>query len=239
MWVLIAGNLMSMFVSTMTCKLLIEQDVINLSTIEKLMGWFLISHIPETYTKTAMKFFIINEEFRNLITNFLLVFRNIFTLSYSITSVEFFHLMSIEIYLFILLALHLNFLSNKKDSRDFLKRKDTLYASILFMISLRILFLMNQYSSKFFSIPFLVMSQCLIHFISNYFIWLLLIIFIYNLLEKNYLKYKIKLYFIQFIFIIYFSFDVVLSEIISNNNFINELCIKALYFYILIINYIK
>ena len=77
MWVLIAGTIMNSIINNITYKILIFQNISNLTVTEKLIGWFLIDHVPKTYSYTSVKFFLINEEFRKLITNILIIIKNI------------------------------------------------------------------------------------------------------------------------------------------------------------------
>ena len=112
MWVLIAGNLLCLFISTLLYKILNIKTLKFLYSTEKILGWFLVEFIPETYCNSSVKLFLINEEFRQLITNFLLVFKNIISLSYLITSVEYINLVITELFLMFLLMLHINFLLN-------------------------------------------------------------------------------------------------------------------------------
>ena len=110
MWALIAGTIMNSIIDNITYKILIFQNLSNLTVTEKIVGWFLIDHVPKTYYYTSVKFFLINEEFRRLITNILIIIRNISTWSYLITFIEFFNLLFIEIYLSYLLILQFKFL---------------------------------------------------------------------------------------------------------------------------------
>merc|ERR1712127_127917 len=77
---------------------------------EKIIGWFLIGYIPETYYNLSVKFFLINNEFRQLITNFVLVIKNVLSLSYLITFVEFINLILTALFLIFLLFLNTRFI---------------------------------------------------------------------------------------------------------------------------------
>ena len=108
----------------------------------------------------------------------------------------------------------------------------------LIIIGLTIKFFINlkTYSLKFFSIPFLFALTYLVNGLliqnSSLFVFL---IFIYYITYKKYMYYKINGFFFQIctiVFLTYFLFNI---EIVCNNNFLNELCLKQLYLYIIIL----
>ena len=233
MWVLIAGNLLCLFISTLLYKILNIKTLKFLYSTEKILGWFLVEFIPETYCNSSVKLFLINEEFRQLITNFLLVFKNIISLSYLITSVEYINLVITELFLMFLLMLHINFLLNNVKK---VKKKGIFYFLIIIGLTIKLFINLKTYSLKFFSIPFLFALNYLVNglLIQNSSLFVVLI-FIYYITYKNYMYYKINGFFLQIciiVFLIYFLFNI---EILCNNNFLNELCLKQLYLYIIIL----
>ena len=61
--------------------LILVKAVLNFNHLivsESFLGWFLIEHLFEEYCLTANKFFLINDDFRNLIKNFGMIIKNIF-----------------------------------------------------------------------------------------------------------------------------------------------------------------
>merc|ERR1712157_233617 len=93
----VAGKIMSLVCYFVLVKLFINLN--ELHVIDKSIGWFLFEHIYEEYGVSAGKFFLINEDFRSLIKNFLLLARNIILFSFFKTLLEFF-------FIFLLLALY-------------------------------------------------------------------------------------------------------------------------------------
>ena len=232
MWILIAGNLMCFFISTLIYKILMIQNLTFLQSNEKIIGWFLIAYIPETYCNLSVKFFLINEEFRQLITNCLLVSKNILSLSYLITSVEFINLTFTVLFISFLLILHLKYLSDKNILPNTLQKNDFVHFTILFSLNINFFLILKTYSIKFFSIPFLLISNYFICDISLKNITLVFsLVTIYYLLYTKYNYYRIIIFFLQFCLFIILNYYLFKFEIISNNNFINEFCLKQLYFY--------
>ena len=87
MWYLIAGRLMSYISFLVFFKLFNDLDSLLIS--EKFWGWFYIRHVFEEYNFTAGKFYIINNDFRTLIKNVVLIIRNFAFLAQAFTPSEF------------------------------------------------------------------------------------------------------------------------------------------------------
>lgn len=88
MWYFIAGNFVSIVLSNILIKSLFFCD--SLTVLESSIGWFLIEHIFEEYSLTTGKFFLISEDFRTVIQNFLMILRNVVFLAQSFNPLEFF-----------------------------------------------------------------------------------------------------------------------------------------------------
>ena len=75
MWYVVAGKIMSLVCYFVLVKLFINLN--ELHVIDKSIGWFLFEHVYEEYSVSAGKLFLMNEDFRSLIKNFLLLARNL------------------------------------------------------------------------------------------------------------------------------------------------------------------
>ena len=226
MWYLISGKLMS-FITYISFKNLLNSNKTYVTSITKFFGWFLIEHIKEDYDKTSGKFFLINEDFRNLIKNLLIVIRNVLIWSHLLTSFEFILTLSILMLLtpFLFYCLKLN------------RTKNFFLESVLFFYYLLVIFVLSL--KLFFSFNWF--DLC---FIFNPIITLLIVIFIcckfffyfYNYILNNrniILIIKVVYYFLSF-FCVFFSF--VLSMDVINNNVIQENVLKflSIYLYLLL-----
>ena len=65
------------------------QGYSDLIIFDKIIGWFLIDHILEEYELTSGKFFLINEDYRSLITNLIVISKNYLFLSQLLNPIEF------------------------------------------------------------------------------------------------------------------------------------------------------
>ena len=73
MWYLISGNFISSLLFIILSSSL--KNISSLPNFESLVGWFLIEHIFEEYHLTTGKFFLISEDFRTLVKNFIMITR--------------------------------------------------------------------------------------------------------------------------------------------------------------------
>ena len=87
MWYLISGQLMSFFSFLLILKFF--QNYSDLIIFDKIIGWFLIDHILEEYELTSGKFFLINEDYRSLITNLIVISKNYLFLSQLLNPIAF------------------------------------------------------------------------------------------------------------------------------------------------------
>lgn len=67
MFYLISGKILSFIVFVIIVKLF--NSFSDLILVEKIIGWFFIDHIFEEYNFTSGKFFLVNEDYRDLIKN--------------------------------------------------------------------------------------------------------------------------------------------------------------------------
>ena len=156
----------------------------NLFVLEKSIGWFLIEHVFEEYELTAGKFFIVNDDFRTLIQNFIAILRNILFLAQAFTPLEFFTINFLLIFILI-------FYKNK--SLKIIVRTGI-------MISYFMLFQSFLFLNIFLMNTFLVVGFIML--VTNFYIYFLYV-FITSI--KNKKKDLIKFYFFKFfIFIIMF-----------------------------------
>lgn len=225
MWYLIAGKLMS-FIAYISFKSLLDLDINNITSIQKFFGWFLIEHMFEEYKKTSGKFFLINEDFRSLIKNILIIVRNVLIWSHFLTFTEFILTVSILVLLtyFLIYFLRLT------------KTKNILRESVLFIYYLLVMFVLGF--NLFLS--FNLFDLC---FIFNPVIILLILLFInYKILnflyryasntQKKLIILKIFFYVGCFVFINLIFLNSVLIINIFNDNIVQESVLKVLIIYI-------
>nr|YP_010047253.1 hypothetical protein J6725_mgp20 [Eucampia zodiacus]QPJ79914.1 hypothetical protein [Eucampia zodiacus] len=233
MWILIAGNLMCIFISTLIYKISIINNLTFLYSNEKIIGWFLIGYIPETYYNLSVKFFLINNEFRQLITNFLLVIKNVLSLSYLITFVEFINLILTELFLIFLLFLHIKFLMQNFNNLKIKNKKNIFFFTTIFLFFLTFLNDLKTYSFKFFSIPVLfILNYFFNYIILQYFLIVILLTYLFSILYTKYRYYKTLFLFFQFYIVIFLTYYIHTFEIEYTNNFLNENFLKLLYLYV-------
>jgi hypothetical protein len=99
MWYFVSGKLMSVITGMVLFKSL--NNLTGLFILERSIGWFLIEHVFEESNLTAGKLFLVNEDFRTLIKNFIVLLRNIIFLAQALTPLEFFIINFILIFIFI------------------------------------------------------------------------------------------------------------------------------------------
>lgn len=87
MFYLISGKILSVFVFLLVYKLF--KTFPDLILFENVMGWFVVDHILEEYNFTSGKFFLINEDFRSLIRNLVVLIVSVFFFSQQISLLEF------------------------------------------------------------------------------------------------------------------------------------------------------
>ena len=84
MKILISGKILSFIVYKLCLEFFIVKKMHSLTILQCSVGWFLIEHIFEEYKTTAGKLFLINEDFRTVITNSVLIINNLILNIYNI-----------------------------------------------------------------------------------------------------------------------------------------------------------
>ena len=211
MWYFIAGRLMSSLTLLVLYKSL--QSIGYLPMFDLSVGWFLIDHVFEEYGLTAGKLFLINNDYRTLITNLILILRNFYLFAQLITFSEFLAINSVLIVIYV---------SLKKTPFNYITK---------FFVILGYSFLFRSFF--FLHSPFLYL------FVKNMFIILLslstLMLYIFILdwflgLNKNKIKQviqivicKISVYFFFTVFIVIGCLFLLAGLIKNQENVIHEL----------------
>ena len=222
---------------SLVCYFVLVKLFINLNelqVIDKSIGCFLFEHIYEEYSVTAGKFFLINEDFRSLIKNFLLLTRNIVLFSFFKTLLEFFFVFLL-VFLYFFIFFYLLYLLNVKESeRKNLSNLFFIYFyGFLFFIFFRQLFVIFTWYDLYLlfnlSIVFLLVGFVILivfYFVKKFF------------LERsifNYVKLlsmKIFFYFFMLLSIVFcFLHYLVFIDLCVTNNVIQETCLNLLFFY--------
>lgn len=214
------------FIAYFSFESLLNLNNNYLNAIIKFFGWFLLEHIEEEYKKTAGKFFLINEDFRRLIKNLLIVTRNVLFWSHLITLLEFILIWSVLILLiyFLFYCLKLKRIKNiLLESVLFIY-----YLSIILFLSLNLYFSFNWFDLCFIFNPIITLLVLL-------FIKFKILMYLYNYIIKNnqnkIILFKIFLA-LLFLFMVFFCF--VFSVNLVDNNLIQENVIKFLIIYLYI-----
>lgn len=219
MWVLLAGNLLSLLSYSVYFSYL--SDVNSLSKTEKLLGWFLIEHVFEEYKTTSGKLFLVYDDFRELITNLLSISRNVFFIAQYFTPVEF---ILLNIFLFFII-----FIYRKKLTLSYIQ---ILIFSIYFVVLNSFLFInLNTINYVFVFYLFTV--------IINFYLSIIYYYFFFNISHlkpyKIYLKLIIvKLFLYFYLFLCFLLFITILLSLFIkvNENFVQEFVLQNLIIYL-------
>jgi hypothetical protein len=221
MWYFVAGKVMSLS-TVMALFNLLNNGELTLS-LEKLLGWFLIEHIFEEYSFTAGKFFLINEDFRTLIKNLLIIARNLIFLAQALDPLEF---LIINIVLFSI------FLIYKNNSLKYAVQ------SIIFSMYVLILqsFLLVNLVLTWVLLKSLLISLASVSAILFYVNFLFLHVTFSSNKKKNYYVILIKFMFYVFLLILVLVFIGTVLVYMSKlpGNFVQEFLFQTLtpYFYL-------
>jgi len=223
---IIAGRCLCLF--SYYLYILYLQNNESLQITESFLGWFLFEHVFEEYQVTPGKLFLINMDFKNFITNVMLIARNLFFIAQFFTPTEFLLIHSILIIFVIIYKKNL---------------KSTAFKFVLFFIYINILnsFLFiniyNILSFLYYICGFYLVNICFCF----YFILFYFLIFskIGNYFGLKISVIKIFLYIvISLIFLYLWVFD--LTVFISiNGNFMQEFVIRYLILYLYFILYLS
>jgi len=226
MWIIIAGLIINKVITEITIKIEYFYNLNNLNISEHIWGWFFLDHIPELYINSAIKYFLINYDLRRLITNCLIIVKNIFSLSYLITITQYLLLIALYVYIHYLLILQFKYFKSK-NRLTFL---NILYSLMYLLILNNIFFELYTYSLNFFLIPILLLFEILINinFLVYYFIYIFIL---FKSIFGKYFFIKTNFFFSQILINIYLFFIIFFHETLLTNNFLNELCLKILILY--------
>ena len=86
MFYLISGKILSILVFLLIFKLF--NFFPDLILLDKTAGWFLIDHILEAYSYTSSKFFLVNEDFRSLVKNIIVLACNVWGFAHQLTPLK-------------------------------------------------------------------------------------------------------------------------------------------------------
>ena len=222
---------------SLVCYFVLVKLFINLNelhVIDKSIGWFLFEHVYEEYSVSAGKLFLMNEDFRSLIKNFLLLARNLIFFSFFKTLLEFFFIfLLIALYFFLFFYL-LYLLNTKEAERKNLNNLFFVYFyGFLFFIFFRQLFVIFTWydlSILFnLSIIFLILGFVIIilfTFIKRFFLEKRVFNYVKLLLIKTFF-YFFMILSTTFLFLHYRVF----IDLPVTNNVIQEMCLNLLFFY--------
>jgi len=223
MWIIIVGLIINKIVTEIIVKIEYLYNLSNLNVPDHIWGWFFLDHIPELYVNSATKYFLINYNLRRLLTNCLIILKNIFNLSYLITITQYLLLLALYVYIHYLIILEFKYLK-KKDNITFL---NCFYILVHLIILNNIFFELCTYSLNFFLIPVLFISDALfnINFLVYYFLYMFILV---KSIFGRYFFIKLNFIFFQIIINIYLLYTYIFYETLITNNFLNELCLKSL-----------
>ena len=223
---ILLGRLLSLFVYYLLFNLF---D--NFYIIEKLFCWFLLEHVFESYSQTTGKLFLVNKDFRELVLNTLISFRNIITLSYFYTLVEFLILGFLTgIFIYILF-----YLIKNKNTRTYYLNSLFLLVWCISMVSVlmsKIYYTFTWFDLAFIFQPILLGFSFSLVFYSFYLVTYIFGIIIkerysnfnlkkfsdYNLITNEIVSIKLRLY--------CYIFVSLLVRSIKNSLFLNDFSIK-------------
>lgn len=230
LWYFFAGKLVT-FISYFSFYNLIVYDK-NLSLLCRMNGWIFIEHIFEEYNKTSGKFFLINKDFRSLITNLLLINRNVLFWSQLLTLIEFlFYIFFLGLLFYCLIYLILK--DQKKGKRSNLLIL-TYYMSIIYIIFLKIIICINLFD--IYSIFKYAILFCFTYLIIGFIYFKIIIV--YNDLLYNLKFVRTYFYYLIFWFLYLSHFKILFMLSMNNNNFIQEFFIQILLPYLYLYNFI-
>ena len=218
MFYLIAGRLLGVityfiYFNLFTCEMI---EVLN-----SVFGWFLFEHIFEDYNTTAGRLFMVYEDFRTLITNVLLIGRNLFFIAQFFTPEEF--LVINFILIFLIIVFNPPLISNK-------------FKFFLLVVYINLL---NSFMLvSLFNILTALVNILVVYFLSLSLISYAFLVYCFVFVKPsglNYFNFCVKLLcvkFLSFSGIASFYFSVVLlflsSYATTNDNFIQEFVLKFL-----------
>ena len=226
MWIILAGFITNIIITKILFKLETLITLKDLTMSDHILGWFFLDHMPELYINSGIKYFLINYDVRRLVTNCLIIIKNIFNLSYLNTLTQYILLSITYLYIQYVFILEYKFINVKKD----LLRLTNISILINFFILNRIFFELCTFSLKFFSIPILFFVEFLtnIPFLIYFYIYIFLLLKVFF---GKYFFFKSIAFLFQIFLNIYLIYNFFFLETAITNNFLKELCLKILILY--------
>jgi len=226
MLIIIAGLIINEVITEIKIKIENTFSLAELNVSDHVWGWFFLDHIPELYVNSPVKYFLINYDMRRLIVDCLIISRNILSLSYQITVIQYILLITLFIYIYYLLVLHIKSFENIYN----ITYKKSSYIFSYFLILNKLFFELCTYSLDFFLIPFLFIYEFLISvdFLVYFYLYIFLLLKVFF---GRYFFAKVVFSFFQIILNIYLIYTIFFQETLITNNFLSELCLKFLILY--------
>jgi len=226
MWYFISGKIMSVLCLMILSKSL--KTFPDLIFFDNCMGWFLIEHIFEEYNLTAGKFFLINEDFRTLIRNLVVIIRNLIFLAQALNPLEFIIVNLILMFIFILYK-------NKHFKNSVI---------IIVLISYYLLFQSFLIFNFFVFYVLLINIFSILFFIVTLFFYSYLVSLQLILIEKQIIKIIFIKFFIYFLLInvnLFIYIFITFSLFKQCDNILHELILNIVipysYYYIFLLSY--
>ena len=202
----------------------------QVSVFNKICGWFLLEHIFEEYYKTAGKFFLVNNDFRNLITNLLVLVRNLILWPQLFVFIELlltFLLLNLSVY-YIFWFLKISRVKGKP------------FESLLLVYCILILYTLLTKTVISFNRPEVlrftrVALNCYIVFLFILYLYVKSINFLalfaythkdYAILKRLKAATRVSLSFLGLLILSFFVISTLLIASTQNNNFVQELLVK-------------
>lgn len=233
-WSLIAGKSMGFMFQFLLIKLFKDFSFSNFNALEKSISWFLVEHVFDHYNLTSGKFFMINEDFRRLITNFFKIVRDLIYWSHIITITELFTLV-FSVCCLIYLSF-VNFYSEFNVKKYTLR--NFMYCLFISTLMFKIYFRYTKFDVFFVLRPLGIWFDCVCVVFCVYLFCLVLYTYVlyYNantslILHIKYLIVKSYFYFVYFCITLYSAYSVLFLENAASNNFIQELILKFIFVY--------
>jgi hypothetical protein len=226
MWIILAGFATNIIITKILVKLETLVTLKDLTMSDHILGWFFLDHIPELYINSGIKYFLIDYNVRRLLTNCLIIIKNIFNLSYLNTITQYILLSTTYLYIQYLFILEFKFINVKKD----LISLTNISILINFFILNRIFLELCTFSLNFFLIPILFVGEVLtnITFLVYFYIYIFLLLKVFF---GKYFFVKSIAFLFQIFLNIYLIYNFFFLEATITNNFLKELCLKILILY--------
>lgn len=208
MFYLISGKILSGIVFVIIFKLFNSYS--DLVLTEKIAGWFFIDHIFEEYSFTSGKFFLINEDYRDLIKNLLVLCIFLWFFLQQFVLFEFFLVFLFLFFVFLLL--------NRRINKNLLLSINCIFLFYTFL-------LVNFYLTQF-----TISIYCLILCILFYYKFFVLVVIrecSISAIKRLILVFNLK----STVFLSFFVFCFLFFSCTNMNNFVLEKVLQILILY--------